>query len=81
MLSEPDTPAPPRPSAGEVAAPAPCEGKLPPRPRWPLDDPALSSKDVAAKAQAALKEIELRRAYEAKLEAALKACTQAAARY
>jgi hypothetical protein len=53
---------------------------MPAKPRWPLDDPALRGKDLYAKAQAALMEIELRRAYEAKLEAALRACTQAASR-
>jgi hypothetical protein len=79
MLTEPETPAPERPPASEETAAARCDVKPPAQPRWPLDDPALRGKDVAAKVQAALREIELRRAYEAKLEAALRACAQAAA--
>jgi hypothetical protein len=73
MLSEPDIPTP----APEPRASARCDVKLPKKPLWPLDDPALRGKDLYAKAQAALMEIELRQAYEAKLEAALRACTHA----
>jgi hypothetical protein len=82
MLSEPDipAPAPAAPPAAAVQAPARCAQEMPPKPLWPLDDPALRGKDLYAKASAALVEIELRRAYEAKLEAALRACAQTAVR-
>jgi hypothetical protein len=80
MLSEPDIPAPAAPPAAAVQAPARCTQEMPPKPLWPLDDPALRGKDLYAKASAALVEIELRRAYEAKLEAALRACAQTAVR-
>jgi hypothetical protein len=79
MLSEPERAAP-QPPAARMQAPARCAVKIPPKPIWPLDDPALRGKDLYAKAQAALAEIELRRAYEAKLEAALRACAQTAER-
>jgi hypothetical protein len=57
-------------------APALCKVRIPPRPAWPLDDPALASKDLYARGRAAIAEIELRRAYEARLEAALRACAR-----
>jgi hypothetical protein len=60
-----------------VEAPVRCQAKIPPKPAWPLDDPGLAGKGLYAKGRAALAEIELRRAYEAKLEAALRSCTLA----
>lgn len=80
MLSEPEVPLPTGQPATEARRLVGCDVKLPPKPLWPLDDPALGGKDFYAKAQAALLEIELRRAYEAKLEAALRACAQTAER-
>jgi hypothetical protein len=62
------------PQLVEVPVPLRCTARVPQRPHWPLDDPALSSKDLYTKGMAALAEIEQRRAYEARLEAALRAC-------
>jgi hypothetical protein len=64
----------------EEPAAAPCKVRIPPRPGWPLDDPALAGKDLYVRGRAAINEIELRRAYEARLEAALLACTRTPAK-
>jgi hypothetical protein len=67
----------PRPSPRkEVEVLVPCKVKIPQRPAWPLDDPALAGKDIYMQGRAAIAEIELRRAYEARLEAALQVCTR-----
>jgi hypothetical protein len=68
------------PQGIEVKGPAACTVRIPPRPAWPLDDPALAGKDLYVRGRAAITEIELRRAYEARLEAALRACTRTAPR-
>lgn len=73
VLAQTDAGSPPR---IETEAPVPCKVKIPPRPPWPLDDPALAGKDIYVRGRAAINEIELRRGYEARLEAALRACTR-----
>jgi hypothetical protein len=50
------------------------QGRLPLTARLRLGDPALKDKTSFDKTTAALVEIEQRRAYEEKLEAALKVC-------
>jgi hypothetical protein len=57
-----------------------CKVEFPERPAYALDDPALKDKSVFDKATAALVEIEQRRAYEERLEAALKVCADAIAK-
>jgi hypothetical protein len=64
------------PQSVEVKVPVRCDVQIPARPAWPLDDPALVRKDLHVKGRAAIAELEQRRAYEARLEAALRACAQ-----
>ena len=68
------------PQRVEVPVEVRCRIEIPARPAYALDDPALIDKDLLAKASAALTEIEQRRAYEEKLEAALRTCTEQAHR-
>jgi hypothetical protein len=62
------------PQRVEVSVPVRCKVVFPARPAYALEDPALKDKTSFDKATAALVEIERRRAYEEKLEAALKVC-------
>jgi hypothetical protein len=57
-----------------------CRIEIPARPAYALDDPALVDKDLLARTAAALTGIEQRRAYEEKLEAALRTGTEQAHR-
>jgi hypothetical protein len=62
------------PQRVEVSVPVRCKVVFPARPAYALEDPALKDKTSFDKTTAALVEIEQRRAYEEKLEAALKVC-------
>lgn len=62
------------PQRVEVPVQVRCKIDFPEKPAFALDDPSLQSKTVFDKATAALVEIEQRRAYEERLEAALHAC-------
>jgi hypothetical protein len=62
------------PQRVEVSVPVRCRVAFPARPAYALEDPALKDKTSFDKTTAALVEIEQRRAYEEKLEAALKVC-------
>ena len=62
------------PQRVEVSVPVRCRIAFPARPAYALEDPALKDKTSFDKTTAALVEIEQRRAYEEKLEAALKVC-------
>jgi hypothetical protein len=62
------------PQRVEVSVPVRCRVVFPARPAYALEDPALKDKTSFDKTTAALVEIEQRRAYEEKLEAALKVC-------
>lgn len=61
----------------EVPVQVRCKVTFPERPLYALDDPTLKDKTVFDKATAALVGIEQRRAYEERLEAALKVCADA----
>jgi hypothetical protein len=61
----------------EVPVQVRCKIDLPARPSYALDDPSLKDRSFFDKATAALVEVEQRRAYEERLEAALKACADA----
>jgi hypothetical protein len=65
------------PQRVEVPVQVRCKIDFPPRPSYALDDPSLKDKSFFDKATAALVEIEQRRAYEERLEAALSACADA----
>ena len=62
------------PQRVEVSVPVRCRVAFPARPAYALEDRALKDKTSFDKTTAALVEIEQRRAYEEKLEAALKVC-------
>ena len=62
------------PQRVEVSVPVRCRVAFPARPAYALEDPGLKDKTSFDKTTAALVEIEQRRAYEEKLEAALKVC-------
>jgi hypothetical protein len=62
------------PQRVEVPVPIRCKVAFPGRPAYALEDASLKDKTTFDKTTAALVEIEQRRAYEEKLEAALKAC-------
>ena len=62
------------PQRVEVSVPVRCKVAFPARPAYALEDPGLKDKTSFDKTTAALVEIEQRRAYEEKLEAALKVC-------
>jgi hypothetical protein len=62
------------PQRVEVTVPIRCRVAFPARPAYALEDPTLKDKTSFDKTTAALVEIEQRRAYEEKLEAALKVC-------
>ena len=62
------------PQRVDVSVPVRCKVAFPERPAYALEDPALKDKTSFDKTTAALVEIEQRRAYEEKLEAALKVC-------
>jgi hypothetical protein len=62
------------PQRVEVPVSIRCKVDFPEHPTYALDDPALRDKTLFDKMTAALVEIEQRRAYEERLEAALKVC-------
>jgi hypothetical protein len=62
------------PQRVEVTVPIRCRVAFPAHPAYALEDPTLKDKTSFDKTTAALVEIEQRRAYEEKLEAALKVC-------
>ena len=64
------------PQRVEVSVPVRCKVAFPVRPAYALEDPGLKNGTSFDKTTAALAEIEQRRAYEEKLEAALKACSE-----
>ena len=64
------------PQRVEVSVPVRCKVAFPARPAYALEDPGLKNGTSFDKTTAALVEIEQRRAYEEKLEAALKACSE-----
>jgi len=64
------------PQRVEVPVPVRCKVAFPVRPSYALEDPTLKDKTSFDKTTAALVEIEQRRAYEEKLEAALKVCAE-----
>jgi hypothetical protein len=66
------------PQRVEVPVQVRCKVQYPEHPPYAMDDPALKDKTVFDKATAALVEIEQRRAYEERLEAALKVCADSA---
>ena len=63
-----------RPGASRGLGTVRCRVAFPARPAYALEDPALKDETSFDKTTAALVEIEQRRAYEEKLEAALKVC-------
>jgi hypothetical protein len=65
------------PQRVEVPVQVRCKVEFPEHAPYALDDPALKDKTVFDKTTAALVEIEQRRAYEERLEAALKVCADA----
>lgn len=60
----------------EVPVPVACIQEVPEEPKWLLDDPAMKQADLFTKGNAALKEIEQRRAHIKELRATLLNCTQ-----
>lgn len=60
----------------EVPVPIPCNIKAPEVPSWPLQTSPIEEKNVYKNVQLALSEIELRKGYEGKLEAAIKECNK-----
>jgi hypothetical protein len=58
----------------EIPVEVPCQVALPAEPKWPLSDPALKAKSQQEKAAAVFEELELRIAYESKLQAVVKRC-------
>lgn len=69
---------PPKPSVitVEVPVPTPCRIKAPEVPSWPLQSSSVDETSVYKNSQLALAEIELRKGYEIKLEAAIKECNE-----
>lgn len=57
----------------EVPVAVSCIRETPERPSYPFQE-ALASEDMFSKVKKALAEIELRKAYESKLEAVISAC-------
>lgn len=64
---------PTKPIEAQVAVPVNCKIPTIPKPTMPLDS-AKPSDDLLTKTKLSLAEIELRKAYELKLETAIKAC-------
>lgn len=58
----------------EVPVPVPCNIKAPEVPSWPLQTAPKDEKNIYVNVKKALAEIELRKGYEGKLEAAIKKC-------